>query len=395
MSNRVSILSCPNYKQENVDSAVQQALEHIGGISSFVSPGQKVLLKPNLLSASPPENAITTHPSVVEAVAKLVQKAGGKPIIADSPGNTVPYREKGLRSIYEATGMADIARRTDTALNWDTQIIESSNPDGIVVKRLEVIKPVLDADIVINLPKLKTHTLTTFTGAVKNLFGVIPGYNKAAYHAKFQNVEIFSEMLLDVLAFVKPELTVMDGIIGIEGDGPGKHGKPKKVGVIIASQESVALDAVACRIVKIEFESVPVLTSAIKRGWWSGEFDKIDLAGNSIEEMKITDFQKPSTSPTPIKNVWLRAIASSLIKSAFTPRPVPRRGDCIACGECIKACPQDAISIVKKLAVVDDEKCIRCYCCHELCPEGAIELKFSWIAQLVQKSGIAGIREEN
>ena len=391
MSNRVSIMSCPDYKQEKVDATMRQALAHIGGLHSFVSPGQSVLLKPNLLSAASPGNAITTHPAVVEAVVKLVQEAGGDPIIADSPGSTVPYNEKGLRRVYEATGMADVARRTGATLNRDTRAVEVSHPDGAIVRRLNVIKPVLDADVVINLPKLKTHVYTTFTGAVKNLFGVIPGYEKPAYHAKFHDLARFSEMLLDVLGFVKPDLAVIDGIIGLEGNGPGKHGKAKHVGILIAGKDSIMLDVVACRVVGLDPESVPVLTAAHKRGWWNGQFDKTDLAGNPIEEISIADFQKPSTSldlAGYVEQKWLRASVHFLLKSAFAARPIPRRGVCTACGACVRACPQDAISIVGRLAVVDDDKCIRCYCCHELCPEGAIDLKLSWLGRLVQKNAI-------
>jgi len=395
MSKKIAILSCVDYSQEKVDATISKSLEIFGGISSIVSPEQNVLLKPNLLSASSPEYAITTHPSVVESIAKLVKEAGGNPIIADSSGNTTPYNEKGLKKIYESTGMTDVAENTGASLNFDTEVVQVSNPDGLIVKRLEVIKPVVDADVIINIPKLKTHTFTTFTGAVKNLFGVIPGYTKAAYHAKFQNLERFTKMLVDILGFVKPELTVMDGIVGIEGDGPGKHGSPRQIGVIITGKDSVLVDAVACRIVGIKLNNVSVITEAIERGWWSGEFEEIELIGNLIEDVSIPDFQMPSTSLEPnfIKQKWLVPIVSFILKSALTRRPVPRKSDCIACGACVKACPQNAISIVKKLAVVDDSKCIRCYCCHELCPEGAIDLNLSWFGHLIKKSGIAGKKD--
>jgi len=222
--------------------------------------------------------------------------------------------------------MTDVAHRTGAILNWDTKAVEVSHPDGVIAKRLTIIKPVLDADVVINLPKLKTHIYTTFTGAVKNLFGVIPGYDKPAYHARLHDLAHFSEMLLDVFDFVKPDLSVIDGIIGLEGDGPGRHGKPRRMGILIASRDSIALDVVACRVVGIAPESVPVLTAAHKRGW-NGQFDKIDLVGNSIEEVSIADFQKPSTALDPagyVEQKWLRAVVHFFLKSAFTPRPVPR-----------------------------------------------------------------------
>jgi uncharacterized protein (DUF362 family)/Pyruvate/2-oxoacid:ferredoxin oxidoreductase delta subunit len=356
-------------------------------MAQFVQPGQKVLLKVNLLSATPPEKGIVTHPAVVEAIVKLVQEVGGTPLIADSPGASVPYTEAGLRRTYEISGLLEIAERTGADLNWDTSYEEVSHPEGLLVKRLEVIKPVLEADVVISVPKLKTHVLTTFTGATKNLFGVIPGFSKAVFHARMRNVTHFALMLLDITSLIKPALVLMDAIVGMEGDGPSS-GPLRDVGVILASHDSVALDVVATSMVGFDPLKVPTLREAAARGLWTGKVDGIETLGASVDEVLVPDFQPPSTSPredATLGNPFFTRHFGPLITDHFTLRPVPRRGRCTACGDCVVSCPQQVITIMDGLAVIDYSQCIRCYCCHELCTEGAIDLERSWLGSLVHR----------
>jgi len=245
MNQKVSIVRCPDYELEHVETALKKNLNLLGGINRFVKPNQRVCLKANLLLPARPEQAVTTHPTIIEAMANLVREAGGKPFIADSPGGGVSYTEEGLRRVYHKTGLLDLAERTGIELNWDTNITQVSFPEGKMIKRLDIIKPVLDADVVIGIPKLKSHVFTTFTGATKILFGVIPGLTKSDYHAKLPDLERFAEMLLDIIAFVKPALFVMDGVLGMEGDGPSLHGIPRHVGLLLTSTDAIALDAVA------------------------------------------------------------------------------------------------------------------------------------------------------
>jgi len=397
MNNKVSIVSCENYENNLVSDAVRKSIDMIGGIEKFVSSGQRVLIKPNLLSPASPEKAITTHPAVVGAVVRIVQEVGGIPFIADSPGSGIPHTEKRLRKLYEATGMLDVAERTGISIIIDPTASEVSISDGVIIKRLEVIQPVLDADVVINLPKLKTHVYTLFTGATKNLFGIVPGYAKPGYHAKLHRLPHFADMLLDIIAYAKPAFTLMDGVVGIEGDGPGTGGNPKNVGIILASEDCVALDVVACSVIGLEPTRVPTLAAAQRRDWWDGKLDSIEVVGKTIDEVRINDYKMPDTLSDPagfIENKWYGAIARSLMKSAFTPRPVPSKKRCTACGACVRACPQDAITIENKLAIVTDKLCIRCYCCHELCPEAAIDLKVSWFGSLMKRTGVMGRTEE-
>ncbi|PKP60861.1 hypothetical protein CVT91_04360 [Candidatus Atribacteria bacterium HGW-Atribacteria-1] len=396
MSQRVSVVRCPDYDLERVETALKKSLNLLGGISRFVKPGQRVCLKANLLLPAGPEQAVTTHPSVIEALVNLVRKAGGKPFVADSPGGGVSYTEEGLRRVYQRTGLLELAERAGVELNWDTTVAQISFPEGKMMKRMDIIKPVLDADVVIAIPKLKTHMFTTFTGATKILFGVIPGLTKTGYHAKLADLEKFAEMLLDIVACVKPALFVMDGVLGMEGDGPGLHGTPREVGLLLVSPDAVALDVVASQVIGIDPGKIPMLQKAKTRGWWDGSLQSIEVAGCPIEEIIIPDFKPPQLSLASygLGNLtFFQRLLQPFFKPVLTLRPIPQCEKCTACGTCVRSCPQKAISIVRKLAVVDDDKCIRCYCCHELCPEAAIELKSSWLGRLVRRRGAFGSSE--
>jgi len=387
MESRVAIAPCADYHLEQVEAALDACLDPLGGIESFVQPGQKVLLKPNLLSAVGPETAIITHPAVIEAVVRAVQRAGGHPIIADSPGASIPYVKNGLQRLYRATKLLEVAKRTSAELNLAADVARVSHPEGVILKEFDIIRPVLDADVVISLPKLKTHMLTTFTGATKNLFGVIPGREKSRYHSRFPLLRHFADMLLDILSFVRPVLTIMDGIVGMEGNGPGTHGIPRRVGVLLASRDGIALDVVACRIIGLNPRRVPMLALAQARGWWDGDPDHIEVLGARLEEIAIADFKMPMITSTPVS--WAvagyHALLTPLLQSVLMPRPVPIEGKCTACGTCVRGCPREAISIVNGVARVNDTLCIRCYTCHEICPEAAIELRRGLLGRLIER----------
>jgi uncharacterized protein (DUF362 family)/NAD-dependent dihydropyrimidine dehydrogenase PreA subunit len=401
VSNKVSVVKCKDYELNNVEKSLRDSLDLLGGIKSFIKPGQRVCLKVNLLQASKPEQAITTHPAVVEAVANLVKEAGANPFIADSPGAGIPYTEEGLQKVYEATGMLELSEHADIELNWDTSATQVSFPEGKMVKLIDVIKPVMAADAIISLPKLKTHMLTTFIGATKNLFGVVPGLSKPGYHVKLADTDKFAEMLLDIIALVKPVLNIMDAVVGMEGDGPGSHGKPREIGLLLSSADAVAMDTVACQIVGINPMKILMLKEAAERRWWDGIPANIEVLGEKIEDVKIADFlfprnRFPIEGDEPQKSTLFQKIVSKYFlpmgKSALTPRPVPQRSRCTACGECVQVCPTGAMTLKNELAVVNDSKCIRCYCCHENCPEAAIDLKYSRIYRIMQKRGAFGRR---
>lgn len=385
----VSLVSCRSYDPVEVRRAVGEALELLGGISRFVSPGERVLIKPNLLSPAPPDRAITTHPSVVEAVIEQIKLAGGIPLIAESPGAGLRHDEPNMRRVYSATGMADVAQRTGVELRLDPNPSYAHLPEGKLLKGAQIIPTLKEVDCLVNLPKLKTHVFMGFTGAVKNLFGVIHGVAKTAMHVRFSDELSFASMLLDVARFAGPRLTLMDGVVGLEGNGPGSGGRPREIGIIIAGNDPLEVDLIACRLVGFDIEEIPVFRAALRRGDWKGEWPEV--VGLNPEEASVPDFEKPTSYPPEKRFLRFKRVnraIEKILEQAVAPRPVPVKGRCIGCGICLQSCPQGAIEIVGGTAVIDHSICIRCYCCHEMCPRSAIKLKLSTLGRALRALGV-------
>jgi uncharacterized protein (DUF362 family)/Pyruvate/2-oxoacid:ferredoxin oxidoreductase delta subunit len=375
---RVALVQCPDYEYDKVGTAVNDALAHLGGIGRFVTPGQKVFLKVNLLTARKIEDAVTTHPAVVKAVVKEVQAAGGVVTIGDSPGG--PYSAKALNRAYRAAGLDVVAEETGAILNFDTSVVDLPHPEGKLLRTITVLKPVADADVVITIPKLKTHGLTRFTGAVKVLFGVIPGLIKAEYHLKMPAVQDFSDMLVDIATLIKPSLTIMDAIVGMEGEGPSA-GKPKTVGLILASEDSFACDIVASSVVGIGPDEVTTTRAAVARDLTTGRLDDIEMVGAAFDSVKIAGFKgvekggdMMARMPKPLY---------PFIERYLRPKPVVRINQCTGCATCMSVCPPKAIAMVEKKPHTNYEKCIRCYCCQELCPESAVTIYRPWLSKKI------------
>jgi len=373
---RVSLVRCAEYELGAVEEAVRRAIDLVGGTSRYVQPGQRVLLKPNLLRGTPPEAAVCTHPLVVAAVTRLVQEAGGIPVIGDSPGG--PLTGALLRPVYQRTGMARVAEETGAELNWDVGQERVSHLDGHLVKSFEIGTYVRRVDVVISLPKLKTHGLMRLTGAVKNLFGTIPGTTKMAYHAKFPEPEQFGEMLLDLATLVRPALSLMDAVVGMDGPGPS-GGDPFPIGVLIAGSDPSAVDLVAAELIGAEVEGVYTLRAATRRGLIPPRAEGLDLAGDPLTDLAVRGFRVPYARRTPGRLV---SVLGRLVKRWMVA--VPRaNARCVACGVCVRNCPVDAIEIRDGRARMDLKTCIRCYCCHEMCPERAIDLDMPLLGRLI------------
>jgi uncharacterized protein (DUF362 family)/NAD-dependent dihydropyrimidine dehydrogenase PreA subunit len=379
MVSSVAVVRCGSYEDDRVSSSVSKALTLIGGISRFVGEGDRVLLKVNLLSASDPGKAITTHPSVVKAVVRQVQAAGGVPVIGDSPGGR--FTRGSLANAYEKSGMKEVAAETGAHLNYNTGSMQVSNPGGKLIKRLDLIKALDEVDVVITLPKMKTHMYTRFTGATKILFGVVPGLTKPVYHAKLSDVGRFSDMLLDLLEYVKPELSIMDAVVGLEGDGPGTQGTPREADLILASADSIALDVVATSLIGMNPLDVPILKRACERGLTSCKLEDIDVLGEGIEDVSVR-FKTPESTSGLLGKVMSNPMFRRLSLTFTVAYPIAN-DNCVRCGVCAENCPVDAISISER-AHMDLGKCIRCYCCHELCPHEAIDLKTGFFRRLIK-----------
>ncbi len=369
MKNKVSIVKCGGYS--DAGAAVNKALALLGGIEKFVRKGDRVVIKPNLVSRKKPEDAATTHPDFLRAVIKAVEDTGGIVTIAESPGG--PYNAAALRSVYSACGVNDAIKGTGAKLNFDTSFTEVNFPDGKTVKTIPIINPILDADVIISLPKLKTHAMTSYTGAVKNLFGTIPGTYKAELHFRLNERKSFCSMLVDLHECVKPTLSIMDGVWGMEGDGP-TAGKNRRIGLVLASANAHALDLAACKIIDYKPYEVDTVYEAVKRGLVEDSADKLDVVGENLEELVIKDFLKPESHFNLFKLIHLPAALNACLTNALAPRPKVSYNECIGCGECARRCPPKAIDMNTGKPGIHRDKCIKCFCCQELCPKGAVKI---------------------
>ena len=378
---KVYIVHCKDYDQAGENTA--ELIKRMGGIAKFVSPKERVVLKTNLLAAAKPEKAVTTHPSIVAAMARMVKEINADPIIADSPGSGYPYTERMLERTYRMTGMDQVAVDQGIDINYDTSYTVISYPEGLYFKRFEIITAVHEADAVINLCKLKTHGLTHMTGAIKNIFGVIPGLTKTGYHAKLKEKRLFADMLIDLCNYISPRLTIMDAVIGMEGNGP-HNGAPRTVGLILASTSPLAIDVVAGEIIGLPKAKNPVLLEAEKRGLSPTSLDQLELVGAEIQDLRIRDYKLPATVPVLSDRIF--NILYPIFRNGFSVFPRTIESKCISCGTCRDACPMHVITVENKTpAAIDTNNCIRCYCCHEMCPHDAIELHTSRLYRLLNR----------
>ncbi len=381
----VAIEKCWNYDTELIIQALLKIFDNLGGIEKFIKKDDKVVIKANLLMKKHPDEAVTTHPELIKALAMIIHRAGGIVTIVDSPAGI--YSESHLRSIYNATGMSKVAEETGATLNFDTSEVEVDNPEGIYFKKLKILKPIAEADVVINVPKLKTHVQMVFTGAVKNMFGAIAGEIKARYHFKMSNYDDFANGLIDIFLSTKTKLNIMDAVIGMEGDGPSA-GNARHLGLILASEDGFALDMTALKIINVKPGDVPVIKNAINRILCPPKAEDITIIGENTDKIIVRDFDIPQLNTLRdirfIKNKKVKAVLSGLM-----PKPVIDRKKCVECYECVRCCPPKIISTADKGPVIDYSQCIRCFCCQEQCPVKAISVKRSRIGELIVRGGMA------
>jgi uncharacterized protein (DUF362 family)/Pyruvate/2-oxoacid:ferredoxin oxidoreductase delta subunit len=343
-------------------------------MKAFVRRGDRVLLKPNLLTAKQPERCVTTHPALVKAVAQLVQEAGGIPAIGDSPA------VGGLHRTAAQAGIAEVANEMGCPLLEFKEVAEIRSDEACTFRLFELAKAVLEADVVINLPKVKTHSQTLLTLGVKNIFGCIPGMRKAQWHLKAGiDHAYFAGMLAELCHIVKPVLTIADGVIGMEGDGPS-NGDSRQLGLILASGNPFALDTTICRIIGVPPEDLLTIQAARERGFQGTDPKQIKVLGQEIGDIGVTPFRLPARFDMQ----WnLPGFIKRPLKNFLVPKPRVDRDLCRVCGVCAEVCPPQAISFDEKRVLIDYRRCIRCYCCQEVCPEGAMRLQEGWIRRLV------------
>lgn len=364
---KVALVKCSTYDHQTVYQAVSQGIALLGGISQFVTPGERILIKPNVLYGTNPDKCVTTHPSVFRAMAIMLKEAGASLYYGDSPGFGSP--EANMRRA-KLKPVADELEIKLADFNKGRRVVHKN---ALLIKNFTVARGVLDSDGMVNMPKLKTHPLVRLTGAVKNLFGCVPGLRKGQYHAKLADPYDFATMLVDLNTIIRPRLSVMDGIMAMEGNGP-RNGTPKQLGVLLFSTDPVALDATACRIVGLDPEFVPTSFPGEKAGLGTYHSENIEILGEKLESFIDNSFDVVRTPPDHCTSGKVRAF----IKNRICERPAINKEKCTNCGLCVQMCPVvpkavDWHSGDKSVPpTYNYDRCIRCYCCQEMCPDGAV-----------------------
>jgi uncharacterized protein (DUF362 family) len=360
---KVAVIRCPGYSEANVKDAISRIFALLE-LSKIIKPGQKVLLKPNLLTSLPPDKGVTTHPEIVKAVTEEVKDLGAFPFIGDSPGGTGLQYEKVLKE----TGMKDIGIPT---VNLEEKGMRKFKNPGGKVDPIYISNVALSFDLIINIPKIKTHELTLITCGIKNMFGCVPGLNKVNYHLDAPSPEEFSEALVDLFEKIPPAVTIADGIIAMEGQGP-MSGKSRNLGILIASTDTVALDAVCSKIIGFEPLDIHTTKIAYQRGLGEADLEKIEICGDKPPEFK--DFKHPFGLNSILNK--MPSTLGSLIRpvvSLIRLRPRINKKKCTKCLVCVNSCPVKAIDV--KTFKINKNQCIMCFCCRELCKYGAVDLK--------------------
>ena len=377
---KVAIIYCGSYEYSEVKKAVERGFALLGGSSVFVRPNEKILLKPNWLSADPPEKCVTTHPAVFKAVSEVLQSAGASLSYGDSPAFHSP------ETAAKRTGISAIAEELKIPLA-DFKLGEVVHfNEGHQNKKFTIANAVLENDGVISLPKMKTHGFQRITGAIKNQFGCIPGALKGEFHVKVPDAYEFAKMLIELNSCIHPRLYVMDGIMAMEGNGP-KGGNPKKMNVLIFSTDPIALDATECRLMNLDPALVLTNKAGMEMGAGTYLEKEIELLGDPIEKFIALDFDVNRKPEKPFK----KSGGIQFVKNAITPRPYIVAERCVKCGICVNMCPVDPKAVnwhdgnKNNPPSYKYDRCIRCYCCQELCPEGAIRIKQPFIRRILTR----------
>uniref|UniRef100_A0A7V3ZKA9 DUF362 domain-containing protein n=1 Tax=Dictyoglomus thermophilum TaxID=14 RepID=A0A7V3ZKA9_DICTH len=374
MSSKVVIYNA-EYEKESLKDKIRNALKYFD-LPEFKA--KRILIKPNLLMASSPDKAITTHPVLIEAIIEVLkEKEVGEIFIGDTPGNT----STNLDYLYKITGMKEIAERQKVNLvNLYTYGV--INIKSEVAENIPITKFIKDVDYIINVPKLKTHTFMLMTCVIKNTFGLVPGMNKSRMHAIAINPENFAKILVEIFNEVNPIINIVDGIVGMEGEGPSA-GNPRKFGKIIIGKDPVAVDVISSLLLGYKPEEIYTNVIAHKKGLGEIELDKIEVIGEEKDKIYNPDVAKVKSFYNLSKKVpsFMGNIASFLYNKLIRQYPVIEDKKCIKCRICENSCPNKAITYTPERMVIDYKKCISCFCCHELCPQKAISLEKSLLAR--------------
>lgn len=373
---KVALVRCLTYDEDEVFAAVRSGIDLLGSPDAFTAANEQILLKPNVLAGDPPDRCVCTHPAILKAVGRVFQSTTPSLSYGDSAahGDSLPnLTTAGLTTVAEEIGLkvADFDRGQQVDF-----------PDSPQAKRFLIANGVRAADGIVSLSKLKTHMVTRMTGAVKNLYGCIPGQTKRRYHFTYPNAFAFSQMLVALNLMLKPKvrLHIMDGVMAMEGNGP-RNGDPVHIGVLLFSTDPVALDTVMCNLIELNPMRVPTSGSGGRWGLGTYKMEEIDVVGDSLSAARPGGFM---VRRGPVRDLSPQGILS-IIDNLIAQRPVLNTRRCVRCGQCVEACPVQPKALdwhdgdKKQPPTYKYIRCIRCYCCQEICPEGAISVKHTFL----------------
>ena len=368
MSN-VIIQECKNYELDNLIEKLNEGMEKLGGWSEIVHPGDKVLLKVNLIGPKSSDTAAITHSEFVRAMVRVLKSLECTVWIGDSSGGAIAGIAPTGQS-FKVAGYEKVALEEGAVIkNFDSEGVVEVQTRGKFEDKMYLAKPIFDADVVINLPKLKTHSAAMYTGAIKNVFGCIPGLRKAKYHKIAPNQVDFGEIIADIHEAAKFHLHIMDGIISMQGEGP-TAGSVYQAGKILISKDPVALDIVAINMLGMEIEDVPIVNAAIGRKLGEGNIKKVIIDGDYKTIPRLENYMLPKRFRSTKKR---NSNAVIKVIDFFKTRPVVNMKKCKSCNMCVESCPVEAID--KETKKINYNECIECMCCHELCIHEAVDLK--------------------
>jgi uncharacterized protein (DUF362 family)/NAD-dependent dihydropyrimidine dehydrogenase PreA subunit len=365
MDNRISVRRCNEYDLQKVYDLIAEIYERTGGPDV---KGKRVLLKPNILSDNDPSRSVSTHPVVLEAMIRFMQAGGATVMVGDSPAvhrKSFRAEKSGIAKVCDATGALWI----DFLVNPVEKRVNNRN--------IRIARIAEETDLIISLPKFKTHELMYFTGAIKNTLGLVPGFSKAMQHGIYRDRNGFGEFLVDLCEVVTPDYFLMDGIVGMEGPGPGPKGVPVATGVLLGSSNPLAVDIIASTIAGYNPIVIPTNRTALFRKKWLNSQEEIIYDGPDIKTLVKEDFRRIPVSGNSTAGLKFILGRTSLGRK-LERRPVFIHDKCTGCRKCVDICPADAIAPLptdEKHIVLTDSKCIRCYCCAEACTDDAVDVR--------------------
>ncbi|MFH1829872.1 MAG: DUF362 domain-containing protein [Pseudomonadota bacterium] len=372
MPHRVALIKQTSYEQKSLEASIRRAVE-LTGFDLSSARGKCVLLKPNLLGAYPPSMGVTTHPHFVAAVGCIFKQAGAHVSVGDSPNGV-----HSIQKTWEVTGMREVCRIHGFA----EAPFEASG--SVERAGLRIAKALAQADMIINLPKFKTHGLTVLTLAVKNLFGCINGMQKSSIHRAHPDAYDFSEQVVRIADCVCPHFNIIDGIVAMEGDGPS-GGNLIELGVIAAGQNMHFVDAICCKLIGLSPKHLDTLAAALQLKLLN-DVEDILVVGDSMDELRPPCFKLPSTYTHGMRDWWISKLVMRIIWHNMSAQPVIDENLCKRCNLCVNACPVLAIDEGEQdfAPKINSEQCIQCFCCHEVCPHRAIQLRRSPLLKIWQ-----------